>query len=1216
MQECFSFFLQNYGGLLLPLLRSGLEKLLLECLHYEKVYHFTSILHVAAKLGIFADVSLNNIQIRTKFSTLNTIPLLEFINLNPASFQLENFNFILKFCIEIAENPSHPFKRLAIVGIDNLYKLVSDQDENYKWKIVDWKFNRCSILTFFPFYTELQNIHNFKSESDIHIANMNFYTNLYLKSLLSDGLIDLLLIFTSSLIEKALFDQNSNLLKAYEYCMDRILFLSKSESSLIIKTYSDIFLTVPDEAADWEGIMGSMSEINSPSSFSEWVFCTLLRVCSLCKSREGELLRSFLPALIEPYSIVPILPIFIVTAYYSSGGLFIKEYFKPSVLSFFEIESNPIRVIILIFDILNEAFNIFSLSYEISGLENNDCPTWFNQFSTDELFSLFRKCMKLNILKYAEFFMQLLWSMDSKKISNSIVFETFTKLDDYRSALCIGSNENTFGTERSLYYFMADQQNSLAEAALNMMGHIHNENLDIMVIKNSSLKMSRETYSQNLEKLCRVSPNRIPIYSSIQELLKNSEYFRLDDNPVDNAISYYFESVDSTYNKLSIEKKPNWDNFRLLSEAKILRKKRNFEISYYILSKMKFDNDSFWTFKHFLELGNWFHSCGKFNVAIEIFQSLAKEQKNHTLLSKIYRKLAVSMVCSRHYSDQEIVDAFEKSANLNKNCAKISFEIGSFYDSRLQSNIDRTSVILRNYARALLNSRKYDHLIYPRFITIWLNIPQNSQSDKKIYDLISRFISVASTSQAVNHLSQLISRVGHPKPADALLIEQFLVKIFTDYSDVTLWKMSSVAHSNNEVRKNRIITILEKVTPGVNNFDIKGFLEFCRVLVTICDMPAPADVVKLSLSKELRICKRIMSNNMLIAAPNSVLIYSPENKEGYDYIRGFEDHCLCLPSLQRPKKIRFTLNNSRHMTALLKPKDDLRKDCRFMELCRFLNLNFLKHKEKYEIKIYAVTPLNEECGIIEWVEHTASFRGILLKSYKKLGISIAIRDLKDILAMQISSYEKFVKFYLPKFPPIFLRWFFEKFPSVIRWKNANQAYTNSLAVMSMVGFIIGLGDRHGENILFDETTGGCVHVDFNCLFEKGKTLEYPEKVPFRLTQNLEHACGTSGINSSFKSASNSVMTMMWDSKRSILTNLETFLHDPLVEWSKSKKLTNQTSDITNEQASKILKMVERKLNGYIELESFSCHGQVEKLIQHATDKKNLSEMYIGWSAFL
>lgn len=38
--------------------------------------------------------------------------------------------------------------------------------------------------------------------------------------------------------------------------------------------------------------------------------------------------------------------------------------------------------------------------------------------------------------------------------------------------------------------------------------------------------------------------------------------------------------------------------------------------------------------------------------------------------------------------------------------------------------------------------------------------------------------------------------------------------------------------------------------------------------------------------------------------------------------------------------------------------------------------------------------------------------------------------------------------------------------------------------MCMVGYILGLGDRHGENILFDAKCGDCVHVDFNCLFKK------------------------------------------------------------------------------------------------------------------------------------
>lgn len=49
-----------------------------------------------------------------------------------------------------------------------------------------------------------------------------------------------------------------------------------------------------------------------------------------------------------------------------------------------------------------------------------------------------------------------------------------------------------------------------------------------------------------------------------------------------------------------------------------------------------------------------------------------------------------------------------------------------------------------------------------------------------------------------------------------------------------------------------------------------------------------------------------------------------------------------------------------------------------------------------------------------------------------------------------------------------------------------QSYARSTAVMSMVGYIIGLGDRHLDNVLIDMTTGEVVHIDYNVCFEKGK----------------------------------------------------------------------------------------------------------------------------------
>ena len=44
---------------------------------------------------------------------------------------------------------------------------------------------------------------------------------------------------------------------------------------------------------------------------------------------------------------------------------------------------------------------------------------------------------------------------------------------------------------------------------------------------------------------------------------------------------------------------------------------------------------------------------------------------------------------------------------------------------------------------------------------------------------------------------------------------------------------------------------------------------------------------------------------------------------------------------------------------------------------------------------------------------------------------------------------------------------------------------------------LGLGDRHYENIMLDTTDGKVMHVDFDVIFEKGKTLRVKERVPFR-----------------------------------------------------------------------------------------------------------------------
>ena len=111
-----------------------------------------------------------------------------------------------------------------------------------------------------------------------------------------------------------------------------------------------------------------------------------------------------------------------------------------------------------------------------------------------------------------------------------------------------------------------------------------------------------------------------------------------------------------------------------------------------------------------------------------------------------------------------------------------------------------------------------------------------------------------------------------------------------------------------------------------------------------------------------------------------------------------------------------------------------------------------------------------------------------------------------------------------------LRYFLEMFTEPGDWYESRKVFSYSVALWSVIGYVVGLGDRHPENILIDTNNGiyifyasedtcisahallldlgECVHVDFDCLFDKGLGLARPEIVPFRLTPNIVDALGS------------------------------------------------------------------------------------------------------------
>jgi serine-protein kinase ATM len=71
-----------------------------------------------------------------------------------------------------------------------------------------------------------------------------------------------------------------------------------------------------------------------------------------------------------------------------------------------------------------------------------------------------------------------------------------------------------------------------------------------------------------------------------------------------------------------------------------------------------------------------------------------------------------------------------------------------------------------------------------------------------------------------------------------------------------------------------------------------------------------------------------------------------------------------------------------------------------------------------------------------------------------------------------------------RFKPVMRHFFTEKHKTPMSWFAMRLNYARSVATTSIVGHILGLGDRHTSNILLDSSTGEVVHIDLGIAFEQ------------------------------------------------------------------------------------------------------------------------------------
>ncbi len=134
------------------------------------------------------------------------------------------------------------------------------------------------------------------------------------------------------------------------------------------------------------------------------------------------------------------------------------------------------------------------------------------------------------------------------------------------------------------------------------------------------------------------------------------------------------------------------------------------------------------------------------------------------------------------------------------------------------------------------------------------------------------------------------------------------------------------------------------------------------------------------------------------------------------------------------------------------------------------------------------------------------------------------------------------------FHPVLRHFFTERHKLPLAWFEMRLRYTRSVATTSIIGHILGLGDRHISNILLDKVSGEVIHIDLGIAFDQGKSLPMPELVPFRLTPDLVDGFGISGTEGVFRRCAEETLRVLRDGSGVIKTVLEVFKYDPLYSW--------------------------------------------------------------------
>lgn len=575
------------------------------------------------------------------------------------------------------------------------------------------------------------------------------------------------------------------------------------------------------------------------------------------------------------------------------------------------------------------------------------------------------------------------------------------------------------------------------------------------------------------------------------------------------------------------------------------------------------------------------------------------------------------------------------------------------------------NMAMEYYMKSLAEGDLIDIKVF-RVVSLWLE----NTDDVDLLDMVGKSIMSVPSYKFVKVLPQLVARISNVQTKQNSLILQVIEKCAVDHPHHTLPLIMAVANS----LKDEIYLKKSAKTP-TNNATMDARIRGAEFLLMKLKRQSTNEGL-VEIIKQLEVLSLayiIFANNFLGDARHTASKHAIPNSQQLMKIKDFNkisvptvnvklekvgvysnvvgvskfDRMYSIPGgVNEPKRITCIGTDGQKYIQLLKGKDDPRQDAVMQQVFTIMNdllkANKTASKRNLCVTTYKVVPLSQMSGIIEWCSDSMPICSYLLGESGRVGAHAKYnpqdlshrkcRESLDKLHKVSAPTSKKLGEYLSickKFKPVFRYFFLENFASPSEWHSMQTNYTRSVATSSMIGYILGLGDRHLNNILISLKTAQVIHIDFGIAFEQGLILPTPETVPFRLTRDVEDGMGVTGTEGTFKKSCEATLSVLRENTDTIRTILEVLLYDPLYTWTltpskaaEKQKLTNartfsEASSLpVNKIAARALYRIEQKLQGIEEGSVFSVEGQTSILIQRARDPDNLCRLFPGWQPYL